>query len=98
MADNETNMGINVEMGAEIDVKTSFEDELKHLENIVHELEGSGLTLDEALRKFEAGVKLSRLCHRRLDDAEMRIEELVEGDREVLHTKPVQIEPELLEP
>ncbi len=98
MADNETNMGMNVETGVETDVETSFEDELKHLEDIVHELEGSGLTLDEALRKFEAGVKLSRLCHRRLDDAEMRIEELVEGDGAVLHTKQVQIEPELLEP
>ena len=92
MADNETDMEMNVETGAE----TSFEDALKHLEDIVHELEGSGLTLDEALRKFETGVKLSRFCHRRLDDAEMRIEELVEGDGEVLRTKHLEIEPELL--
>ncbi len=92
MTDNTMNTGINVETGDETDVETSFEDKLKHLEDIVHELEGSGLTLDEALRKFEAGVKLSRLCHRRLDDAEMRIEELVEGDGEVLHTKQVEID------
>jgi exodeoxyribonuclease VII small subunit len=92
MADNEIDMGMNVETWAE----TSFEDALKHLEDIVHELEGSGLTLDDALRKFEAGVKLSRLCHRRLDDAEMRIEELVEGEGEVLRTKQLEIEPELL--
>ncbi|MCK5109716.1 MAG: exodeoxyribonuclease VII small subunit [Methanosarcinales archaeon] len=90
---------MNAETGAETDVETSFEDKLKHLEDIVHELEGSGLTLDEALRKFEAGVKLSRLCHRRLDDAEMRIEELVEGgDGEVLHTKQMELETELPEP
>ncbi len=98
MADNETNTWMDTKTGAETDAGTSFEDELKHLEDIVHELEGSGLTLDEALRKFEAGVKLSRLCHKRLDDAEMRIEELVEGDGEVLHTKQVAIEPELPEP
>lgn len=99
MAENEMNMGINMETGAETDVETSFEDKLKHLEDIVHELEGSGLTLDEALRKFEAGVKLSRLCHKRLDDAEMRIEELVEGgDGEVLHTKQMELETELPEP
>ena len=99
MADNETNTGMNAETGAETDVETSFEDKLKHLEDIVHELEGSGLTLDDALRKFEAGVKLSRLCHRRLDDAEMRIEELVEGgDGEVLHTKQLELETELPEP
>ncbi len=99
MTDNEMNTGINMETGAETDVETSFEDKLKHLEDIVHELEGSGLTLDEALRKFEAGVKLSRLCHKRLDDAEMRIEELVEGgDGEVLHTKQMELETELPEP
>ncbi len=94
MADNETDMRMDVETVAE----TSFEDALKHLEDIVHELEGAGLTLDEALRKFETGVKLSRFCHRRLDDAEMRIEELVEGEGGVLRTKQVEIEPELLEP
>lgn len=60
-----------------------FEDTLRQLEDIVHELEESGLTLDDALKKFETGVKLSRLCHRRLDDAEMRIEELVEGEEGV---------------
>ena len=99
MTDNETNTRTNVETGAKTDVETSFEDKLKHLEDIVHELEGSGLTLDEALRKFEAGVKLSRLCHKRLDDAEMRIEELVEGgDGEVLHTKQMELETELPEP
>jgi|LGVF01.1.fsa_nt_gb exodeoxyribonuclease VII small subunit len=99
MTDNEMNTGINMETGAETDVETSFEDKLKHLEDIVHELEGSGLTLDEALRKFEAGVKLSRLCHKRLDDAEMRIEELVEGDDgEALHTKQMELETELPEP
>ncbi|MEA1905948.1 MAG: exodeoxyribonuclease VII small subunit [Euryarchaeota archaeon] len=94
MTDNETKTGTNVETSTETDVETSFEDKLKHLEDIVHELEGSGLTLDEALKKFEAGVKLSRLCHKRLDDAEMRIEELVEGDDgEALHTKQMEIEP-----
>jgi len=88
VADNETDMEMNVETGAE----TSFEDALEHLEDIVHELEGAGLTLDEALRKFETGVKLSRFCHRRLDDAEMRIEELVEGEGEVLRTTQVEID------
>jgi len=92
MADDEMNMKTNVESGAE----TSFEDALKQLEEIVHELEGAGLTLDEALRKFETGVKLSRFCHRRLDDAEMLIEELVEGKGDVLRTEQVKIEPESL--
>ena len=58
----------------------TFEDALKQLEEIVHELEESGSTLDNALKRFETGVGLSRLCNRRLDDAEMRIEQLIEGD------------------
>lgn len=60
----------------------TFEDALKQLEEIVHELDESELTLDNALAKFETGVALSRLCHRQLDDAEMRIEQLVEADCE----------------
>ncbi|RLG24350.1 exodeoxyribonuclease VII small subunit, partial [Methanosarcinales archaeon] len=35
----------------------AFEDALKQLEEIVRELEESGLTLDDALKKFETGVK-----------------------------------------
>jgi len=69
----------------------AFEDALKQLEDIVHELEESELTLDDALKKFEIGVKLSRLCHKRLDDADMRIEQLIEGD-EGVRTERVEIE------
>ena len=58
----------------------TFEDALAELEDIVHELEESGLTLEDALLKFETGVKLSRLCNKELDDAEMRIEQLTEGE------------------
>ncbi len=69
----------------------AFEDALKQLEDIVRELEESGLTLDDALKKFETGVKLSRLCHKRLDDADMRIEQLIEGGEGVC-TERVEIE------
>lgn len=69
----------------------TFEDALAELEDIVHELEESGLTLEDALLKFEAGVKLSRLCNKELDDAEMRIEQLTEGEDGV-GTERVEIE------
>ena len=69
----------------------TFEDALAELEDIVHELEESGLTLEDALGKFETGVKLSRFCNKELDDAEMRIEQLIEGE-EGVHTERVEIE------
>ena len=69
----------------------TFEDALAELDDIVHELEESGLTLEDALLKFETGVKLSRLCNKELDDAEMRIEQLTEGEGGVW-TESVEIE------
>ena len=39
-----------------------FEDALKKLEKIVAELEGGELSLDEALKKYQEGIELSRAC------------------------------------
>ena len=51
-----------------------FEDALGKLERIVQELETGELSLDDALKRFEEGVRLSRICSKRLEDAEKRIE------------------------
>ena len=55
----------------------SFETSLSALEKIVHELERGDLPLEESLRLFEEGVKLSRECQERLNQAERRIEVLL---------------------
>jgi exodeoxyribonuclease VII small subunit len=55
----------------------SFESSLSALEKIVRELERGDLPLDESLRLFEEGVKLSRECQERLNQAERRIEILL---------------------
>jgi exodeoxyribonuclease VII small subunit len=55
----------------------SFEDALARLEAIVVRLESGDLPLEESLKQFEEGVRLSRLCTRQLDDAEAKIEILV---------------------
>lgn len=58
-----------------------FEEALAALERIVSELEGKDLPLEEALKRFEEGVRLSRECYRLLEEAERRIEVLLkEGD------------------
>ncbi len=51
-----------------------FESALKSLEEIVGQLEGGDLTLDRALQLFEEGVKLSRFCHEKLEEAERKVE------------------------
>jgi exodeoxyribonuclease VII small subunit len=54
----------------------TFESSLEELERIVHELEQGELTLEKSLELFEQGVKLSRECQERLNQAERRIEML----------------------
>ena len=52
----------------------NFETSLEDLERIVRELERGDLPLEKSLELFEQGVKLSRACQERLNEAERRIE------------------------
>ena len=54
--------------------KQNFETSLTALEKIVRDLEAGDLPLEESLKLFEDGVKLSRECQERLAQAERRIE------------------------
>ncbi len=54
-----------------------FEASLTALEKIVRELERGDLPLEKSLELFEQGVRLSRECQERLDQAERRIEVLL---------------------
>ena len=59
----------------------TFEASLKELEKIVRVLEEGDLSLEESLKLFEDGVRLSRECQERLNQAERRIEILLkDGD------------------
>jgi len=53
-----------------------FEKALERLEKIVEELEAGNLPLDEALKKYEEGVKLSRVLAEKLAQAEKKIQVL----------------------
>jgi exodeoxyribonuclease VII small subunit len=59
----------------------SFEDLVERLERIVEDLEGGDLRLERSLELFEEGVRISREASRRLDEAERRVEELLEDGR-----------------
>lgn len=58
--------------------KLSFEQALQRLEQVVRELESGDLKLDDALALFQEGVLLARQCSGQLDQAEARIEKLLE--------------------
>ena len=61
------------------DQKKSIEKSLTELERLVEELENGDLELDQALKKFEQGVKLSRECQKTLEEAEMKIKILMDN-------------------
>jgi len=72
----------------------TFEGSLKRLEEIVAQLEGNTLALEQSLEIFEEGVKLVRFCTGRLDDAERRIEILLTDKDGRLHAEPFPDGPE----
>jgi exodeoxyribonuclease VII small subunit len=77
----------------------SFEEALARLETIVEELEGSALTLEESIARYEEGVRLARRLTQTLDEAEQRIERLVEADEDgVPATEPIELEGQGAEP
>ncbi len=67
----------------------SFEEALSRLEEIVQALEDGDADLDRTLSLFEEGVKLSKLCHKRLESAEKKIEILVKKEGKKLERRRV---------
>ena len=59
----------------------TFEAALVKLEQIVQRLEKGELPLEESLVLYEEGVRLSRLCHAKLEEAEGKIEMLMKDAR-----------------
>jgi exodeoxyribonuclease VII small subunit len=72
--------------------KQTFESTVKRLESIVHELESGDLTLDEALKKFQEGVKLSKLCSNKLDETEKKVSILLKDEEGDVRAEPFQDE------
>jgi len=72
--------------------KQTFESAMKRLESIVHELESGNLTLDEAMKKFQEGVKLSKLCSNKLDETEKKVSILLENEEGSIRVEPFEDE------
>ena len=57
-----------------------FEDSLKQLEDLVERLEGGEVSLEESLQDFERGVALVHTLRERLDQAQQRVDKVVEQE------------------
>ncbi|HXE08562.1 MAG TPA: exodeoxyribonuclease VII small subunit [Acidobacteriaceae bacterium] len=71
-----------------------FEDRLTQLEQVVEKLERGELSLEESVRLFEEGVKLSDACKAELEKAEGRVQVLVEGRNGKMQTAEMDVDEE----
>lgn len=69
-------------------MKPSFEDQLKALELIVQSLEQGELPLDDAMKKYQEGMKIANEATKRLDEAKAILKEMLDSDQEVDMASP----------
>ena len=63
-----------------------FETALSELETVIAKLEDSNTPLDEALKLYEKGISLVRVCNERLESAEQKIKILQSKDGQIVET------------
>ncbi len=68
----------------------TFEESLEELEKIAFKLERGDLKLEDSIAEFEKGMKLAKECSEKLDDAEKRINILVQNENGELVEEPFE--------
>jgi exodeoxyribonuclease VII small subunit len=68
--------------------KPNFEQSLEQLQQLVKKLESGELSLENALKSFEEGVRLTRVCQEYLSAAEQRIELLTQANAQGVELQP----------
>lgn len=71
--------------------KVDLEKALADLEGLVERLESGDLKLDDALKEFEKGIKLTQQCQTALSDAEQKVEVLL---KKTADAAPAPFEPD----
>jgi exodeoxyribonuclease VII small subunit len=66
----------------------TFEDSLKQLEGIVGQLERGDLPLEDSIKIFEEGMRLSSVCKQELESAESKVEILLKQRDGSLKAEP----------
>ncbi len=69
-----------------------FEKAIQRLEKIVDDLETGELDIDKSLEIFEEGIKMSRVCSKKLSEAEAKIEKLTRDQKGKLTTELFPVE------
>lgn len=63
--------------------KANFEENMNKLETIVADLEKGDLNLDDSVKKFEEGIKISKECNEMLEEAEKKITILLQKEDKI---------------
>lgn len=71
-----------------------FEKAIQRLEKIVDDLETGELDIDKSLEIFEEGIKMSRICSKKLNEAEAKIEKLTRDQKGELVTELFPVDEE----
>ena len=66
----------------------SFEEAVERVEGLIESIESGEIGLDESLKAFEEGMGLIKRCRTRLDAAEQRVRELIDGDDDSAEADP----------
>ncbi len=74
--------------------EVKFEEALEKLETIAGQLESGDLPLEESLAKYEEGVKLVRICQKKLGEAKKKIEILIKTKDGKVKLEPFEEESE----
>ena len=69
-----------------------FEKAMERLEEIVDSLEGGELSLENSLKVFEEGMKLTQFCSHKLEEAEKKVTLLIRESDEKYTQAPFEIE------
>jgi exodeoxyribonuclease VII small subunit len=73
---------------SKIDKNTSFEDAMAELENIVRQLEGGKVKLEDAVELYETGSALKKHCDVKLKEAKLKVQKVsVDSNGEVVASK-----------
>ncbi len=71
--------------------EVTFEDAMKRLESIVETLGGGNLSLEDSLKMFEEGMELCKFCNKKLDEAEYKVEKLMEKEGGELSVEELKV-------
>lgn len=72
--------------------KMSFEEALRELETIVRQLEQGDVELEQSIEIYERGAALKKHCQARLDAADLKVKQIIQGKDGEVKTEPASFE------